>query len=183
MVLLNDVHWKNQSTNLTGRRPYAVKSYFLTLLSFGGTYNFERVSTWNFPTNNFESYKFIIFPLNISNIHWAVIVADLELSKIFYLDSLRGRNGLFWMQCIRQYFIDMYIQQHGVETVPQWTMECIYNCAQQPNSYDCGVFTCMFAYSLMMGQSIPSVYPQYSSGRFLIAQSIMNGCVLPLLSN
>lgn len=183
MVLLNDVHWKNQSTNLTGRRPYAVKSYFLTLLSFGGTYNFERVSTWNFPTNNFESYKFIIFPLNISNIHWAVIVADLELRKIFYLDSLRGRNGLFWMQCIRQYFIDMYIQQHGVETVPQWTMECIYNCAQQPNSYDCGVFTCMFAYSLMMGQSIPSVYPQYSSGRFLIAQSIMNGCVLPLLSN
>jgi Ulp1 family protease len=98
------------------------------------------------------------FSLKYKQYNWAVIVADLELSKFFYLDSLRGQNGLFWMQCIWQYFIDMHIQQHGVETVPEWTMECIYNCAQQPNGYDCGVYTCLFAYCLMMGLSIPIVF-------------------------
>ena len=36
----------------------------------------------------FESYDFIVFPINIGDLHWCVVVVDMWNQKIFYYDPL-----------------------------------------------------------------------------------------------
>jgi len=180
MSLLNDIHWKNPNYIGNGRRPYALKSYFITLLCANGVYNFSRVQSWSFPLFNFSAYSCILCPLNINNVHWALMYADFEMHTIYYLDSMLGTDATRWMMCFRQYLIDIHVMLYGTDNIPQWSLECLQNCAQQPNSYDCGVYICMFAYCIMTGQSIPRNFTNLYTARRVIAESIKNSQVLNL---
>jgi hypothetical protein len=183
MSLLNDLHWYIIDLTYPGRCPYALKSFFLTLLCSDGRYNINRVVNWTLPEYDITAYSHIVCPLNINNVHWALIYADFEKVTIYFLDSLRCTDATHYMLCFRQYLIDIHIGTYGVENIPQWKLEYVHNCAQQQNSYDCGIFACMFAYCIMTGHSIPDAFPNSSSRRLTIAQSIQQGRVFPLFNS
>ena len=40
----------------------------------------------------FESYDFIVLPINTGDLHWCVLVVDTWNQKIFYYDPLHKRT-------------------------------------------------------------------------------------------
>jgi len=89
--------------------------------------------------------KMDLIPINVRNIHWALVYVDTEKMKINYLDSLKsmadkncGSTILGWVT-----YLD------GIDP-NKW--EIIYcDVPQQNNAYDCGVYVCKFAEHILRG--------------------------------
>ena len=54
----------------------------------------------------FESYDFIVFPINIGDLHWCVVVVDMWNQKIFYYDPLQGATNAVVISNVR-FFLTM----------------------------------------------------------------------------
>ncbi len=134
-------------------------------------YNFDRVRKWVSKrfSNVFDLHR-IYIPVNFQNVHWALIVVDMEKQCIIHLDSSYGGNcaehdvlyyGVkrFLHDCVNLSTSDVVQPQSTVERnrrqvsmgdkdclgqFATWTMLPL-QCKQQKNGYDCGVFVCMLA--------------------------------------
>ena len=89
-----------------------VKSQELSDPNERGTYNFAAVTRWlkKVPGQNIFNLRYLLFPINISNVHWTLAVVFMEDRCIPYYDSLPDdkpfhmemRNGIL------QYLKDEY---------------------------------------------------------------------------
>jgi hypothetical protein len=183
ITLLNHKSWGATNNNPPVKRPYVLKTHFMSLLCCNGQLQLDRVRDWTFPDDNFNSYSHIICPININNLHWSLVFADLERRQIFYLDSLNGRDGTYWIQSLYRYLIEKNVIRNNNSSNEEWVLECSTPCAKQHNSDDCGVYTCLFAYCLMNDCPIPQIFQNTISARFIIAQSILNNCIIPLIND
>jgi sentrin-specific protease 1 len=85
----------------------------------------------------------VLFPINISNMHWALAVAFMQKKKIVYYDSL-GLSGLKYLTALQHYIFDEAANKQRHCVLEEWQLHD-ERVPFQNNGSDCGVFACMFA--------------------------------------
>ena len=106
--------------------------FYLKLLNHG----FHAVCNWHKEVDKF-SKRLLIFPVHLEECaHWCLAVGDVAKKQVLYFDSLNKRN----LTCLK--VLSNYLQELSGETYS--TMQ-YKNIPIQTNSYDCGIFTCMYA--------------------------------------
>eukprot|EP01122_Echinamoeba_exundans_P003371 TRINITY_DN13484_c0_g1_i1.p1 TRINITY_DN13484_c0_g1~~TRINITY_DN13484_c0_g1_i1.p1 ORF type:complete len:329 (-),score=61.23 TRINITY_DN13484_c0_g1_i1:225-1211(-) len=125
---------------------HCFSSFFLTMLAGG----YRRVKRWTRSKDVFSMDR-IIFPVNLNNTHWCLVVINMKAKKIEYYDSLGGRNDKIFKQ------IRMWLQEESLDKKKEYFDPGDYvdeypaAVPLQQNSYDCGVFTCKFAEARVNG--------------------------------
>lgn len=120
-------------------------SFFYTLLSVEGSgYNYSKVNKWTKKIDIFKMDKLII-PVHLGS-HWCLASVNMKKKLIEYYDSLGGTNS-HCRKCLRQYLADEYRSKNNRELdLSVWVDHAPGSqVPQQENSFDCGVFMCIFA--------------------------------------
>jgi hypothetical protein len=135
----------------TQKRHHFFNSFFLTrLMDEGHTnrYKYRNVMRWSRRVHQSDLFQLdkIFFPCNISQSHWSCVIVTISTCSIQYFDSMLG-NGDRYMHHILHYLQDDWLRTKGFEmpNLRQWTMQNNRDVPTQTNSYDCGVFVCLFA--------------------------------------
>jgi sentrin-specific protease 1 len=164
------------------RRCHFFKSFFLTkLLDDDKRYNYANVKRWSkkVPGKDIFALDKIVFPVNVSSMHWCCAVARMQARSIQFYDSLGG-NGMIWLEGIFQYIKDEHMDKKKFPLPERETwrlIPCQANCPQQDNGYDCGVFTCAFADYLSLDKEPNFGQSHVTELRNRIALSIIKGAV------
>mmetsp|Transcript_9523 Transcript_9523/g.19406 ORF Transcript_9523/g.19406 Transcript_9523/m.19406 type:complete len:198 (+) Transcript_9523:1-594(+) len=163
------------------------KSHFMTkLLNHGEGYRYENVRTWarranlssTRPGDIFALDK-IFFPVNISGMHWALVVAYMKERRLQYYDSMFG-DGQEYLSAIMQYLQDEHENKksRALPHADSWQqIRCSRDTPQQVNGYDCGVFVCMFCAFIASNATLSFNQQHIHRCRDLIALSIMRGYI------
>mmetsp|Transcript_23014 Transcript_23014/g.54619 ORF Transcript_23014/g.54619 Transcript_23014/m.54619 type:complete len:556 (+) Transcript_23014:112-1779(+) len=170
-------------------------SYFYTKLTEGAPastdmYNYETVNKWGTSAGGIFGKK-VYVPVNLDRNHWILAMMDARIETngktVELFDSCRRKNkaekhGAVTANLTR-YLADEHLhKQKAPLNISQWTMLGTNREAPiQTNGFDCGVFVCMYAYFLTLGNG-PAEF-QFDKewvnryGRNFIACSILKGSI------
>lgn len=142
------------------------------------TYCFDRVKEYFNREDllNAPDDTNIYIPLNITNTHWALLVACLGIKGIFYYDSLTTSTlPNKYQKALLQFLKDFYNDNNMEFDESKWNFHNFgTSIPQQTNGDDCGVFTLINTYLLV--NNLPLAYTQdglYNSR----SRSIISACV------
>jgi len=121
-------------------------------------YSYNEVKRWSMRAK-VDVFKkdYVLFPMNVNGMHWAVGVIDFKDRGFRYLDSMFGSPHPNFAKFLRHYINDEHRSRHGtpLEGIGSWDMLVEpMGVPQQRNGYDCGVFTCAFAEYLASGRPL-----------------------------
>jgi len=150
-------------------------------------YNYEGVRGWtaaksSSPPVDIFAYKRVIFPVNIRNVHWTMVLIDMEERKVYFYDSMSG-NGKEVADFVIRYLKDEWADKKGrnFPFIPFTQGKAPKDLPQQNNGNDCGAFVCAFGECLARGL-IPStsIFSQADLGywRSRIGLTNFRGCLL-----
>ncbi|GAX75315.1 hypothetical protein CEUSTIGMA_g2760.t1 [Chlamydomonas eustigma] len=138
-------------------------SFFLNkLYKEKGEYSYDMVKRWTMPnrlknhgqvsSNIVKDVELIIVPVNCNNQHWTCAAIDIKSKTLSYYDSFKSMDEVLlnhlahWLEDEAANKCDNYkLDTSG------WKRLAPKNIPQQQNSYDCGMFTIMFAHFLGLG--------------------------------
>jgi len=106
-----------------------------------------------FIKENIFDYDLIIIPVCYKN-HWSLSLIKTKDQRVRYFDSLgkdmqaKERNNLLQKFITKIIITDAYQKQIDLN-MRNWIFRAESNVPQQINSYDCGLFTCSFARSII----------------------------------
>ena len=149
----------------------------------GGIYNYSNVKRWSrrVPGQDIFELDKIFIPVNQEDgTHWGCAVIYVQDKKIQFYDSLH-KNGEEYLRAIFQYLKDEWEDKRGGELpdAEQWTLITTRNCTpMQHNSFDCGVFTCMFADFISMGYDLAFNQAHIDYCRNRILRSVLNDAII-----
>jgi Ulp1 family protease len=132
---------------------------------------------------DFNDRRGILIPWNIDNVHWALIVVDFETATMSLFDSLWSGDKRAPKRVMAE--IEKYIARRckihpnlTPHNITKWKQS--FNrgkIPEQPNSVDCGIYTCFFADYVTLGfkfyghdRTIGATYRRYimyQLGRYL----------------
>jgi hypothetical protein len=98
----------------------------------------------------------IIIPVNLNNAHWVVAVVNNGKKRIEIFDSLGGGN-MSLKKNLLQWLQEEHMTRRGSTLPSEWTVwspPADSSFPRQRNGYDCGVFTCMYAWASMIDSEI-----------------------------
>ena len=96
----------------------------------------QAVHSWHKETDKM-SKRLLIFPVHQEELaHWSLAAADVTSKQITYFDSLKNEN----LKCLRN--LRNFLQEFCGQT---YSTVLTRDIPMQSNSYDCGVFVCMYA--------------------------------------
>eukprot|EP00388_Colpodella_angusta_P020798 GDKJ01052343.1.p1 GENE.GDKJ01052343.1~~GDKJ01052343.1.p1 ORF type:complete len:417 (+),score=63.07 GDKJ01052343.1:15-1265(+) len=192
MHLLN----KRSTGNPKGPKVYCFSTFFWSKLSEGGRYQYSNVARWTkrkkIDIFNFDS---VLFPVHVGENHWTLGAVDLHQHTVSVYDSLGGGNGLFCELVVR-WIADEWQDKKGTpysDGGRSWTVVSGSNrkgadgkkeagvvggVPLQNNSYDCGVFTCLFAERLAAGGTFIFRQTDMDVARRKITVCLSKGVVL-----
>ena len=150
MNILNDHELMTYNSQSNYKPSYFFSSFFFTALGSQDSYNYNRVKRWSRRirtcTNIFQ-LKNLAFPININNTHWTLANINFINLEIEYLDSM-GDRGTTYTNTLLKFIEDEHMDKLG-ETLPnkeEWkTISRGTSTPQQPNTFDCGVYVCIYA--------------------------------------
>ena len=127
---------------------FSFSTYFFQILQEKG---YAGIKKWTGHVDIF-AFKYLLFPIHLPG-HWIMVAVDVEKKEVGYYDS---RNGIdFSSSVIFQYLLKEHQWKHGTELdFQKWKLLQHKEIPQQRNSYDCGVFACMYAHSLAHREKI-----------------------------
>ena len=77
--------------------------------------------------------------------HWCMITIDVNKKECLFYDSMLVQRCEY-VELIRQYLIEEHNNKKNRPLdVSGWTFDQSFDIPEQRNSWDCGVFSCMFA--------------------------------------
>lgn len=106
--------------------------------------------------NLFEAMKFtktvyifdcdlVLVPINISNNHWTLAVISMKEKAIKYYDSQLKTND-YCLDRLAMYLKNEKLKKEKIKyNMKGWKLIHVKNIPRQPDSYNCGVFLCMYA--------------------------------------
>ena len=154
-------------------------SFFMTALGSGTSYNFDRAYRWTrrLPQNsNIFDLDILAFPVNINMSHWVLIVIDFRNKQIEFCDSL-GNAGVEHLQSVMSFILDEHsrifnspLPNRNIWNLKSWGNTII----QQPNAFDCGVFVCIYAETLIRGSHPRKISRITENPRYWLLHSIMD---------
>jgi len=133
-----------------GLKCWFPNSFFWPKLSGtnGKEYSYKEVRRWTIKAKvDIFQLECVVFPMNISETHWAMGTIDLRACGFRYFDSMRSRPPPNFVEFLRRYVGDEHSAKKGcpLEGIEQWELLPAEGpVPQQRNGYDCGVFTCCF---------------------------------------
>ncbi len=130
--------------------------------------------------NMFEAEK-VYFLINANGNHWVCVVVSMKERMITYYDPLNG-DGREYVENIMHYLRDEHLDKIG-EPLPHSDFWCLVGhipggAPLQENTWDCGVFVCMFMDFDSLG--IPLEFKQAHAPQFwrIMALSINRGALV-----
>eukprot|EP00977_Amphora_coffeiformis_P004177 scaffold848_cov120-Amphora_coffeaeformis.AAC.5 len=139
-------------------RSHCFNSYFYPLLMGQGQgIEHSRVHRWTKKIQGsiFDAFDLVFVPVNKNNVHWALLVIDMEKQEITGYDSL-GWSCRKYLKNLNKYLEEEHMVKKGKSLPKGWKITDTTidkNLPRQDNGFDCGVFVCMYAYYLSMGAS------------------------------
>jgi Ulp1 family protease len=174
-------------------RPYVFSSFmYSTLIGLSGReYQYEQVKKWTARgpgKADLFARSAAFFPINLSNTHWCMAVADMGAKTLTYYDSMAGA-GTQCLQTLLRYLQDEHQDKKGAPLPAGWmAVSARDSTPQQRNGVDCGVFSVttlnLLAFAFERGiqpnladsfgqRDIPKIRQQ-------IQLDLHRGCVFPL---
>jgi len=134
-------------------RCWFANSFFWEKLSGGEAnandkYTYAEVRRWTTRAGvDIFLLDYVIIPMNVGGMHWAVGIIDFRARRFRYLDSMLSQPHANLGSFLRRYLADEHAskKQSPLEGVEAWTMPLSDQVPEQQNGYDCGVFACLFA--------------------------------------
>ena len=165
------------------RSVHVWNTFFWQKLSDDGKgYNYKNVQRWSTKKKiDVFNNELMLVPINVGKNHWALGVVDLKNERIEYWDSL-GADHKRFKQWILKYLEDEWKDKKAAKPFPYSFGKQSDSHAEIPNqhnSYDCGVFTCMFAECITRGADPDFTQDDIEEARLLIAYQIHRGTILP----
>jgi len=117
---------------------FAFSTFFYSKLSSQG---YKSVSHWHKDTDLFGN-RLLLFPVHLEELsHWCLVVANVSKRQLSCLDSL-GKKYQTCLKTLKRYLdrtsdLSYLIKEKSVP--------------RQSNSYDCGIFVCLYAQYLAEG--------------------------------
>ena len=139
-ILVNEVQKQ-------GEKIHYFNSHFFSKLYSDKGYCYENVKRWSrhIPGRNIFELDKVFVPINVQNQHWILAVLFPQDQKIQIYDAMNG-DWFIYLDTLNQYLKDEYHNKHSQSHM--WHgWQLIGNqdgTPQQQNSYDCGVFVCMY---------------------------------------
>lgn len=145
-VIVNFIFGQKNGIRTHKNRMFIFNSYFMKKLLIHDR-NIVRWFAKSRERENLDNVTRFVFPFNIDNVHWVLIVVDRKMKVIEVYDSLEQRINVFnAVNTLKQILTQFHwAEQHWkVEDKRMFT---------QPNSYDCGVYMIFTAVCLESGVS------------------------------
>jgi len=146
----------SSSTVIAYRPSYFFNAFFVTCLTRNGIYNYSDVSRWTRNIDIFSRDKGY-WPLNFTNLHWALLVIFFQSKEIYYYDSLH-MNGMRFITAFKRWLQDESMNKRGIPlNINEWRV--FHNPTDTPrqeNGSDCGVFVIMGARAIAYNQPLSS---------------------------
>jgi sentrin-specific protease 1 len=191
---LREKNWLNDQVinlNLILMAQRDILNYFMSTFFFSCLYNLQfgkydyLYGRKQYPANiDIFAFEKVFVPINIGNFHWILAVIYMECQAIYLFDSMsssthskRILNALLQFLCHEKIFRKKTsLAESDASINANWTLvDSMTRCPQQDNSYDCGVFTTMFADKLSKNDSLTTcVQREALNYRELMAAAIIN---------
>jgi hypothetical protein len=168
-------------------KKYFFHTMFAAQLVKNGTYTYENAQRY-FGTKrrrhlpNIFMYDHVFFPINKGGYHWILIKYDAAKDKelINVYDPWRTGKSPVWVDRITQFLSDEYERcyknkKYAVALRDKLRKNAVYaSCPKQTNTWDCGVYVCLFGYYLAMEKKM-NFSPEYvTKYRRTIAKCLLN---------
>lgn len=152
-------------------------------------YNFEAVRDMNSGIANIFMKRFHFIPINIRNVHWAMVVVDMKYKSIHYLDTKHWNGGVY-LDGIKRYLFDKWkvlydgdedrIAQFETYGGMEWQLGNRTDIAYQGTTLECGVYVCLFANMITCDMDITTLRKEVVDcrGKLHIMASMINSCVM-----
>jgi Ulp1 family protease len=133
---------------------------------------------------NFNEYRGLLIPYNHKGWHWTLVKVDFENQQITYLDSMQANRQKYHdfvqvrLQAVRTYITSRMVKLPKLSRqIPEEAWVLISqpdDVSQQDNTFDCGVFTLMFADFITLGYPIDRLCAFSKSYRKMILIQLWN---------
>ncbi len=174
---------QNQSDNSIGRNQnnLFLSTYFIPTLRDNqkNGYNFGKVKKWRIRQHVGDLFELgnVIIPCHINDDHWTCAIICIHQKNIYYLDSLGtgSTNGIPLL--LIQYLKDEWNTRYRKAPFNKLDW-CVVRPTEeefptQTNTYDCGVYVCMYAYYVSHHKRIDFHSSEIDIIRQRMAYSIM----------
>ena len=113
---------------------FVFSTFFYTKLSSHGHHS---VLSWHKGVDLFKR-RMLLFPVHqVEHAHWCLVIADIPNKNIVSLDSLNKDNST----CLE--ILKNHLQELNSQS--SFSVNQAKNLPQQYNSFDCGMFVCLYA--------------------------------------
>jgi len=132
-------------------------SYFMAQLldeSCSKTFSYKNVERRTLRKNVFAREKIALPVYVVDSCHWILLTADMMECRISVYDSL-SIGGMKYAEAFLRYLREEAISKTGC-SLDELTNGRVWSvmheiCPQQNNSFDCGVFVCIFIECMALG--------------------------------
>ena len=138
--------------------------------------------------NTIFDLRYVFIPVNIRFTHWFLVTVKMDTTHptITVCDSSSSSprtSRMDYLNHVHQYIQDEYAKVYGNKPDKQWVdrwnlIDCggSYNdVPQQQNGYDCGIFTCVFVYFMVMSFELKFDQSHVDLYRPIFALSTIDG--------
>ena len=81
----------------------------------------------------------------LENSHWTLVSIDILNQRINYYDSYYKNPSLQCCELIRNFIRHEHQRLNHLFDETSWKINLVKNLPRQLNTYDCGVFSCVYA--------------------------------------
>ncbi len=118
------------------------------------------------------------FPMHINNNHWALVLADIQKKKIFWIDSFNSHRLNECTRLIKKYLEAISKEKNLEFNSKEWKTKSL-KVHQQSDEFNCGVYILLYEVMLSMDYWPEDFQPiQLLEFRKKIATSILAGSFL-----
>ena len=140
LKLLQEYHDNIADLDSAKKRSIFMSTFFYSRMVDESGYQYKNVERWTAKFDIFSCEK-VFIPVNLRNLHWALVFISLPTQEIQYIDSL-GSAGAEILKNIKVWLRDEAYSKQGMQ-LSDFAIK-VQRCPLQHNNYDCGVFTLAF---------------------------------------
>jgi sentrin-specific protease 1 len=140
------------------------------------TINYEAVRRWSkiVPGKDLWNLSNIVFPINVTDQHWMMVVASMEEKRIRFYDSMGSTSSYKkYVHWVKLYLQEEYKDKHR-QDLTGWPDGKYCQTPTQENGYDCGVFVCAFTEHILFDKPIEFTQKDIPRARNHIAFTLIN---------
>ena len=142
-------------------RTYVFNTFFFSrLIERAGFYDYNGVRTWGFKNGlNIGAVDLVMMPVNVGNLHWVLVVIDLQARRFQYFDSMHGGGASSILSTARRWLTDEVAARLGEDVSQSWKIEewegvMDVGLPRQSDGGSCGVFVLAAADCFSLGASL-----------------------------